>query len=92
MVTSLSFSVGKFEKGKDMVGWLNNFENILMLSAGDDASVLPFPRVKLLTLSLLDEASGYLVCESNPTDYTALQDCLISRYGKTPRHIQFELL
>ena len=43
VVTSLSSSVGKFEKGKDIVGWLNNFENMFMVSAGDNVSVLPFP-------------------------------------------------
>ena len=43
VVTSLSSSIGKFEKGKDIMGWLNNFENKFMVSASDDTSVLPFP-------------------------------------------------
>ena len=43
VVTSLSSLVSKFEKDKDIVGWLNNIENMFMVSAGDNLSVLPFP-------------------------------------------------
>ena len=62
VVTSLSSSVGKFEKGKDIVGWLNNFENILIVSAGDDVSVLTISSSKSAGTQLVSmKACGSVV-------------------------------